>query len=103
MSALLQQLPALVGVVIGALGSYLTLTLGDRARFRREQAAQWRERRLVAYTDYSRAIKTTISVISRLSAQLGNDPHPDPMAAAEASPRLRRARDARDAAWETML
>ncbi|MET7287943.1 hypothetical protein [Streptomyces sp. NPDC005573] len=37
MSAFLQQLPALIGVVIGALGSCLAAVRGDRARFRREE------------------------------------------------------------------
>jgi hypothetical protein len=40
MSVFLQQLPALIGVVIGALGSYLAVVRGDRMRFRREQAAR---------------------------------------------------------------
>jgi len=46
MSTFIQQLPALIGVVIGALGSYLAITRGDAARFHREQAARWEERRL---------------------------------------------------------
>lgn len=32
MSAFIQQLPALTGVVIGALGSYLAIVRGDRDR-----------------------------------------------------------------------
>ncbi|MCF1593789.1 hypothetical protein [Streptomyces muensis] len=44
MSVFIQQLPALIGVVIGALGSYVVVVRGDQARFRREQAARWEER-----------------------------------------------------------
>ncbi|MFD8425174.1 hypothetical protein [Streptomyces sp. NPDC059466] len=57
MSAFLPRLPALmgVGVVIGALGPYLATVRGDRARFRRERAARWEERRLSVYADHARA------------------------------------------------
>ncbi|GAB2880895.1 hypothetical protein [Streptomyces mayteni] len=103
MSGFLQQLPALIGVVVGALGSYLAVALGDRARFRREQTARWEDRRLIAYTEYSGSLKAMISVLFRVSAHFGNDPHPHPLAPAEASPRLAGASEARDRAWETML
>ncbi|AXG77574.1 hypothetical protein [Streptomyces paludis] len=103
MSAFLQQVPALIGVVVGALGSYLAVTLGDRARFRREQAARWEDRRLTAYTDYARSLKAIISVLFRVSAHFGNDPHPQPLAPAEANPRLASASEARDQAWEMVL
>ncbi|MGP3968306.1 hypothetical protein [Streptomyces sp. 6N223] len=103
MSAFLQQLPALIGVVVGALGSYLAVTLGDRSRFRREQMARWEDRRLTADTEYSGSLKAMISVLFRASAHFGNDPHPHPLTPAEATPRLASASEARDQAWETML
>jgi hypothetical protein len=78
MSTFLQQLPALIGVVVGALGSYVAVALSDRARFRREQAARWQDRRLSVYSDYARAVKATITVTFRLAAHFGNDPHPYP-------------------------
>jgi len=103
MSAFLQQVPTLIGVVVGALGSYLAVTLGDRARFRREQAARQEDRRLTAYADYARSLKAMISVLFRVSAHFGNDPHPQPLAPAEANPRLANASEARDQAWEAVL
>jgi hypothetical protein len=103
MSAFLQQIPALIGVVVGALGSYLAVTLGDRARFLREQTARREDRRLAAYTDYARSLKAMISVLFRVSAHFGNDPHPQPLAPTEANPRLAGTSEARDQAWETML
>lgn len=103
MTALLAQLPALIGVIIGAVGSYVAVALGDRSRFRREQSAQWRAQRLVTYTDYSRALKVTVSVTFRASAHLGNDPNPHPLTPDEAAERLRSAYDARDIGWEAML
>ena len=61
MSEFIPQLPALIGVVIGALGSYVAVVRSDRARFHRERAARWEERRLAVYSDYARTLKKTIT------------------------------------------
>ncbi|MEU1278559.1 hypothetical protein [Streptomyces sp. NPDC005805] len=103
MSAFIQQLPALLGVVIGAFGSYLALTRTDRARFGREQAARWEERRLTVYSDYSRSLKKTVTLSYRVAAFLGNDPHPHPLTPEEAAPLLADASDARDPSGEALL
>lgn len=103
MSAFIQQLPALIGVVIGALGSYVAIMRGDRARFRREQAARWEERRLAAYADYARSLKKSVTLTYRVAAHLGNDPHPHPLSPEEAAPLLADAIDARDPVGETLL
>ncbi|MFD7708571.1 hypothetical protein ACFV6E_01970 [Streptomyces sp. NPDC059785] len=103
MSAFIQQLPALIGVVIGALGSYFAIMRGDQARFRREQAARWEERRLTVYTDYARSLKKSVTLAYRIAAHLGNDPHPHPLSPEEAAPQLAEATDARDPAGEALL
>jgi hypothetical protein len=103
MSAFLQQLPALIGVVIGALGSYLAVVRGDQARFRRERAARWEERRLAAYVDYARALKRSVTLTYQVAAHLGNDPHPHPLSLREAEPLLAEAMAGRDPAWEAVL
>ncbi|WFB09364.1 hypothetical protein LRS74_21695 [Streptomyces sp. LX-29] len=103
MSAFIQQLPALLGVVIGALGSYVAITRGDQARFRREQAARWEERRLTAYADYARSLKKSVTLTYRVAAHLGNDPHPHPLSPEEAAPQLAEAAEARDPAGEALL
>ncbi|MHA5047721.1 hypothetical protein [Streptomyces sp. SD15] len=103
MSAFIQQLPALIGVVIGALGSYLAIVRGDRARFRREQAVRWEERRLAAYSDYARCLKKTVTLTYRVAAHLEIDPHPHPLTPQEAAPQMAEALDARDPAWESLL
>ena len=103
MSAFLQQLPALIGVVIGAAGSYLAVMRNDRSRFRRERAAYWQDRRLSVYTDYAMSIKRSVSVTYRLAAHVGNDPHPHPLTPEQAYPLLDDAYDARDLAWESLL
>ncbi|MER0477902.1 hypothetical protein ABR737_06015 [Streptomyces sp. Edi2] len=103
MSAFIQQLPALIGVVIGALGSYLASMRGDQARFRREQAARWEDRRLTTYADFARALKKSVTLTYRLAAHLGNDPHPHPLSPEEAASHLADATDARDPAGEALL
>ncbi|NUR09807.1 MAG: hypothetical protein HOQ45_22695 [Nocardioidaceae bacterium] len=103
MSAFLQQLPALIGVVIGAIGSYLVVVRGDRMRFRREQTARWEERRLAVYADYARSVKKTVTVTYRVAASLGNDPHPDPLPLEEAKPLLADASTGRDPSGEALI
>jgi hypothetical protein len=99
----LQQLPALIGVVVGAIGSYLAVTLGDRARFQRENTVRWQDRRFAVYSEFARSVKATVTVTFRLAAHFGNDPHPHPLAPDEAAAQLAAAGDPRDMAWEAML
>lgn len=103
MSAFIQQLPALPGVVIGALGSYWAVARGDRVRFRREREARWEERRLAVYTDYARALKKSVTLTYRVAASLGNDPHPHPLTPEEAAPLIAEAIVARDPHGEALL
>lgn len=98
MSAFMQQLPALIGVVIGALGSYAAIVRGDRARFRREQTARWEERRLSVYADFARSLKRTVTLTYRVATHLGNDPHPHALSHEEAAPLLAEAAEAGDPA-----
>lgn len=103
MSAFLQQLPALIGVVIGALGSYLAVVRGDRVRFRREREARWEERRLSVYSDYARTLKRSVTLTYRVASHLGNDPHPHPLSPEEAEPLLAEATVARDPSGEALI
>ncbi len=99
----MQQLPALIGVIIGALGSYVAIMRGDRARFRREQEARWEERRLAVYTEYARVLKQSVTLTYRVAAHLGNDPHPHPLSPEAAERDFTEAADARDPAGEALL
>lgn len=102
MSVFLQQLPALIGVVVGAVGSYLAITRGDRARFRQERDVRWEERRLTVYGDYARSLKRTVSLGYRIASHLGNDPHPHPLSPQDAVGPLTEAAEARDPVWEQL-
>ncbi|MET7733528.1 hypothetical protein ABZT02_19455 [Streptomyces sp. NPDC005402] len=103
MSAFLQQLPALIGVVIGALGSYAAVVRGDRVRFQRERAARWEERKFAVYAEYARALKKSVTLTYRVAAHFGNDPHPHPLTPQEAEPQLAEATTARDPAGEALI
>lgn len=103
MSAFVQQLPALIGVVIGALGSYAAVVRGDRVRFQREQAARWDERKLAVYSDYARTLKTSVTLAYRTAAHFGIDRHPHPLTPEEALPLLTASTVARDPAGEALI
>jgi hypothetical protein len=68
---LLQSLPALIGVTLGALATFLTSSATERSRWRRQQAIRWDDKRLSAYTEYANAVKRAISVSVRLAAARG--------------------------------
>ncbi|MFG3505098.1 hypothetical protein ACGF5F_06240 [Streptomyces sp. NPDC047821] len=51
------QVITLVGVLIGALASFLATAMAERAKFRREMATRWDERKLDAYIEYTSCIK----------------------------------------------
>jgi hypothetical protein len=97
MPAFQQQLPALVGVVIGALGSHLALVRSDRERYKRDRAARWEQRRLAVYSEYARSLKNSVA------AHRGNDLHWHPLPLAEAEPFLARATGGRDSAGEALI
>lgn len=103
MHVLLQQLPALVGVVIGALASYLAGAAAERARWRREHAARWDANRMQAYASYALTVKTLILIANRISASrdLGSEAQPLPVD--QGLERLAQAEIDRAAAWEQVL
>lgn len=103
MNALIQQLPALIGVVIGALGSYLAIVRGDRARFQRERDARWEERLLTVYAEYARTLKKSVTLTYRVASHFGNDPHPYPLSPAEAAPLMAEATAEGDPTGEALL
>lgn len=51
------QIVTLVGVLIGALTSYLATATAERAKFRRTMATRWDERKLDTYIEYITCIK----------------------------------------------
>ncbi|MBX7267500.1 hypothetical protein KIF24_16670 [Micromonospora sp. Llam7] len=66
MGSLVGQLPALVGVLVGTIGTIVATSLADRSRWRRSQTVRWDERRLDAYAEFARALKEVHTIASRL-------------------------------------
>lgn len=77
--ALVDQIPTLLGVVVGAATSYLVTVITERSRWRRQQAVRWDERRLSAYTEYARAVKEVCMISLRLAAGRGLTDYPTPL------------------------
>ena len=103
MSSLLQQLPTLIGVVIGSLATYVVTMSAERSRWRRRLSVRWDERRLAAYMEYANAVKKVISVATRLAAQRGVFAGGDEAAEVYGIPDLAQAEEQRTIAWEAVL
>jgi hypothetical protein len=87
----------LLGVLLGALLTWGLTTVTERARFRRDQAVRWSERR---HADFAIAGKRTMSILFRVAAGRGLDDQTEPMSMEEAKPMLAEAFHDREAAFE---
>ncbi|WP_406079840.1 hypothetical protein [Micromonospora sp. NBC_00858] len=103
MGTLLTQLPALLGVLVGALGTILATSLADRARWRRSQSIRWDERRLDAYVEYAHAIKESHAVALRMTADHRPGSHSHPIDREDGLTRLAEADARRTIVWENLL
>jgi hypothetical protein len=65
------QIFTLTGVVLGATASFITTSLNERFRTRRDQAVRWRDRRIDAYSAYVNDIKHMSAVARRVAASRG--------------------------------
>lgn len=101
---LLEQLPALVGVCVGAVATYATTSLAERSRWRRERSARWDDARMRAYAGYGDAVKKMAHISSRIAAGRGFPHSVEPLVPdAEALGSLEDANSARARAWESVL
>ncbi|WP_406405117.1 hypothetical protein OH805_38400 [Streptomyces sp. NBC_00879] len=73
----------MIGVIVGAVASYAVTALAERTRWKRQTAERWDERRLVAYADYSQAVKTIVTLAHRLAAFRGLNPDAKPLSPTE--------------------
>ena len=103
MSGIVQQLPALIGVAVGALASYLAGAASERKRWRRDQSVRWDDKRAQAYTDYGLAVKNVYVQSMRAAELRRRDSQDQPAAYEEALAELVRLTDERAAKWETVL
>jgi hypothetical protein len=103
MSGITQQLPALIGVVIGASTSYLVGAATERARWRREQWSRWDEKRAQAYAEYSHAVKSLYVQSMRIANSRLRSNRNEPMDYDEALAKLGTLADERTEKWEIVL
>ncbi len=103
MASVVDQLPALIGVVVGALASYLVSNSTERARWQRQQSARWDQTRAQVYAEYGYAVKSVFEFCKRLAAYRGLDTRSEPIDPAEGLGELGRLATERTAKWESVL
>ncbi|MFE6638069.1 hypothetical protein ACFVFT_24985 [Streptomyces tendae] len=101
--ALSDQLPALIGVVIGSLGSYMTQSLTERRRWKRQRDERWDEKRFETYGRYANALKAQLRIAQRIGAGLGFSDVVDPLGRDEGLSLLAEAESNRATEWESVL
>jgi hypothetical protein len=92
--AIAAQIFTLAGVALGAMASFVTTSLNERSRTRREQALRWRDRRIDAYSTYVNDIKDMSAVARRVGASRGLAGRLSDLSAEEGGAPARRSRNA---------
>ena len=103
MENFLDQLPAILGVLVGALGTLLVTSLTDKARWRRDQAVRWDTRRLDAYVAYAAAVKESHTLALRISAPYRRYSKSHAIDREQGLVLLAEANVTRTKAWEAVL
>ena len=103
MTDLVQALPTLIGVVIGALASYLATTANERARWKREQLTRWDENRAQVYAEYGTAVKSQYELCKRVAAARGIPTTAEPLEPGRGIDQLARIESKRAAKFERVL
>ena len=103
LESFLQQLPALIGVLLGAVSTFVATTATERSRWRRQQSVRWDADRLAAYSEYARAVKRKIAIAVQIAARRGVHPEPDWSPSNEGIEALTVAEEDRTTKWERVL
>ena len=104
MVQLINQVPVLLGVIIGALGSYLATAATERARWKRALDSRWDDRRVEAYASYAQSVKQMIKVAGRIAAGRGLGGDDAPLAPTQENLELLAGAEAeRSRQWEIVL
>ena len=99
----IQQLPTLIGVVLGAVTSFATTAAIERSRWSRGQRVRWDERRMGAYADYGNSVKKVINLSCRVLAGQGYPANAEPLPQQEGVAQIAAAELERASRWETVL
>ncbi|WP_433681814.1 hypothetical protein [Nocardia sp. CA-119907] len=103
MTSFVEQLPTLIGVLLGAAATYCSTSAAERARWRRAQAIRWDEKRLTAYTEYAHVVKKVIGIAVRIAAHRGIHPDIDKLPLDDGLLALASAEEERTVKWESVL
>jgi hypothetical protein len=95
--------PALVGLIVGAAGTYLATSATERARWRRIQSVRWDEKRANAYEEYAHALKQVISAALPMAAFRDINREGDSLPSEDESTVLAAAEYQRTMKWEAVL
>ncbi|MCO1594875.1 hypothetical protein M8C17_06810 [Micromonospora sp. RHAY321] len=61
-------MPALLGVLVGPIGTIVATSVADRTRWKRNQTVRWDDRRLDAYVEFAQVLKEIHAVAVRMLA-----------------------------------
>lgn len=101
--ALVQQLPVLVGVAMGALASFLATSAVERARWRRLRETRWDEKRVDAYGEFADVLQRHAMLSQRIVAARGLDLDAQPLSPEEGLGQLAAVEADRGAKWQKVL
>jgi len=97
------QLLTILGVVAGAVLSFVFTRLADRARWHREDALRWDTRRLDCYGEFAASVKHHITISQRICAGLGLPSSDQPLEAGAGLAMLADAEQELGVKWEHVL
>ncbi|MFG1779765.1 hypothetical protein ACGFIR_27050 [Micromonospora sp. NPDC049051] len=103
MGSIVTQLPALIGVLVGTIGTIVATSLADRTRWKRNQSVRWDDRRLDAYVEFARVIKEIHAVANRMLVDERPHSRGHRMDREEGLTRLADADVRHTLAWESLL
>ncbi|PUB31917.1 hypothetical protein C8K30_101435 [Promicromonospora sp. AC04] len=102
MDVLLAQLPAMMGVLIGVVGTLATTALTDAARWRREQRVRFDERLLDVSAEYAAAIREIVQTLASVTAYVRPGDKSPSLTPEEGKSILDAANRRRMLAWESL-
>jgi hypothetical protein len=103
MSGVRDQLPTLLGILVGVLATFAATSAIERSRWRRENSTRWDGRRVDAYAEFSHAIKAYIVLAQRMAAARGLGDAKLPIDPDKDLHRLVAAEERRGTTWEQVL
>ena len=92
------QILTIVGVIVGALSSYIVGYQTERARHRRVLDTRWDERKLKMYAEYANVVKLTFRCAKQAARSQG-----DPATRADQMEKMKAAEDQRSLLYEDLV